>query len=71
MRRQSISVLVMATLFAITSSVFAGSIVAWGDNTLGQGNVPIGDDFVAIAAGTSVNIALRADGSLITELLQN
>ena len=41
-----------------------GSIVAWGDNDLGQCDVPSGSDFVAVAAGVGHSLALREDGSL-------
>ena len=30
-----------------------GSLVGWGDNGYGQTNVPAGNDFVAIAAGSA------------------
>ncbi|MDM8005952.1 MAG: thrombospondin type 3 repeat-containing protein [Phycisphaerae bacterium] len=40
-------------------------IVAWGDNYYGQLNVPAGEDFVAVSAGTYHSVALRADGSLV------
>jgi hypothetical protein len=41
----------------------AGKLVAWGANELGETEVPDGD-FVAIAAGESYSLAVRADGSL-------
>ena len=42
-----------------------GSIVAWGDNTYGQIDVPAGNDFVAIDAGQLHSLALKADGSIV------
>ena len=40
-----------------------GTVVAWGDNTLGQTNIPPGlNDVVAIAAGGFHNLALRNNG---------
>jgi len=46
---------------------FAGFIVAWGDNSYGQTNVPAGNDFVAIAAGRgdSLAIVVPAPGALV------
>jgi hypothetical protein len=43
-----------------------GSIVAWGDNQLGQCNVPAPNtNFVAIAGGGSHGLGLKADGSIV------
>ena len=43
-----------------------GTIVAWGDNSLGQGVVPAGlSAVVEIAAGAYHNLALNSDGSLV------
>jgi len=39
-------------------------IVAWGNNTYNQTNVPLGNDFLQIDAGMYHIIALRSDGSL-------
>jgi alpha-tubulin suppressor-like RCC1 family protein len=48
-------------------SVFAGNyVVAWGDNTYGQTNVPAAATNVqAIAAGDGFSLALRSDGTVI------
>ncbi|MCK4658282.1 MAG: hypothetical protein KAV82_02065, partial [Phycisphaerae bacterium] len=43
----------------------AGSIVAWGDNSYGQCDVPAGDDFVDITAGCLFSLAIRSDGSVV------
>ena len=43
-----------------------GTVVAWGDNSQGQTNVPIGlTNIVAIRTGTSHSLALRADGTVV------
>jgi alpha-tubulin suppressor-like RCC1 family protein len=42
-----------------------GTVVAWGDNTYGQTNVPANlNDVIAIAAGATHALALRADGTV-------
>ena len=44
-----------------------GSLVAWGFDGTGQvSGTPTGSDFVAVAAGTYHNVALRSDGSLVS-----
>ena len=58
------SILVTAAILT-TASAFAGTIVAWGDNSYGQCDVPAGDDFIAISAYGLHNLALRSDGSLV------
>ena len=63
--KRSVLVLVVVFLFAFPCSTFAGMIEAWGLNTSGELDVPIGSDFTAIAAGDNHNLALRADGSLV------
>ncbi len=42
-----------------------GYIVGWGDDSTGQIDVPVGDDYVAVAAGRYHSLAIRADGSLV------
>ena len=42
-----------------------GYIIGWGLNTDGQASAPAGNDFVAIAAGYTHNLALKADGSIV------
>jgi hypothetical protein len=42
-----------------------GSLVGWGDNDHGQIDVPSGNDYVAVAAGSDHSLALRADGSIV------
>ena len=42
------------------------TVVAWGDNSSGQTNVPAGlNNVVAVAAGWDHNLALRADGTVV------
>ena len=44
-----------------------GSVIAWGDNTFGQCNVPAAalSGVVAIAAGSLHSLALKADGTVV------
>lgn len=45
----------------------AGTVTAWGGNTAGQTNVPVGLSGVrSIAAGTYHSLALKNDGTLVT-----
>jgi alpha-tubulin suppressor-like RCC1 family protein len=44
-----------------------GTVVAWGNNSNGQTNVPASaTNIVAVAAGGTFSLALRADGTLLT-----
>ena len=43
-----------------------GPVFAWGDNSVGQTNVPANlGEVVAIAAGSMHSLALRSDGSVV------
>jgi alpha-tubulin suppressor-like RCC1 family protein len=43
-----------------------GSIVAWGENEMGQCDVPEpNSDFIAVAAGGERSLGLKADGSIV------
>lgn len=43
-----------------------GTVVAWGDNSHGQTNIPAGlSDVVLIAAGAYHSLALKADGTVV------
>ncbi|HRJ08826.1 MAG TPA: choice-of-anchor D domain-containing protein [Prosthecobacter sp.] len=45
----------------------SGMVVAWGNNSSGQTNVPAGlNDVTAIAAGNAHTVALKADGTLLS-----
>ena len=59
-----IALLVLATFTAL-SGLSAKNVVAWGTNTDGQTNVPPGLDAIAVAAGASHSLALRADGTVV------
>jgi len=41
-----------------------GKLRGWGDDTLGQIDLPIGSNFVAIACGRLHSLALRSDGTV-------
>ena len=46
-----------------------GTTVGWGSNTYGQCNVPSPNSgFVAIAAGSSYSLGLKANGSIVAWL---
>ena len=64
----SLALLLVITLFASAPRAWAqaGTMVAWGDNRVGQGSVPSGiSDIIAIAAGEWHNLALKSDGKVI------
>lgn len=54
---------------AVTSqdaSLFVNRVAAWGDNTYGQTNTPIGlTNVMAIASGNYHSLALNADGTVV------
>jgi alpha-tubulin suppressor-like RCC1 family protein len=54
-------------LAAACSSTSAGNhIVAWGDNTFGETNVPVaGTNVQAVAAGSGFSLALKNDGTVV------
>ena len=57
-------ILTLHLLSPLMSSGAAGAVVAWGDNTYGQTNVPPDlTNAVAVAAGNSQSLALRQDGT--------
>ncbi len=41
------------------------TVIAWGDNTYGETNVPLGlSNVISVAAGSSHSVALRSDGTV-------
>ena len=64
----SMAGLAIVYCLCMTQSVFAGSVVAWGANWNGETIPPEGNDFVAIAAGESNSLALKSDGSIVSNI---
>lgn len=52
-------------VFAPLDSQAGGRIVGWGDDSFDQAAAPGGNDYVAIAAGGTHSLALKADGSIV------
>jgi len=51
--------------FCVGQSAFAGSIIAWGDNSVGKCNVPEPNSgFIAVAAGWNHSLGLKEYGSI-------
>jgi hypothetical protein len=42
-----------------------GTLVAWGDNSFGETDVPAGNNYVAIACGAAHNLALQSNGLVV------
>jgi hypothetical protein len=60
----SVALLLQASL--LPAQAPTGSIVAWGDSSFGQYNVPAPNtDFVAIAAGFGHSLGLKSDGTIV------
>lgn len=59
--------LVSLLLFELLSfPVSAATVVAWGNNSFGQTNIPAGlTDAIAIAAGAQQSLALRPNGTIL------
>ena len=54
------------TSFPLSTPARAGSVVAWGNNSYGQTNVPPGlTNVVAVAGGEYHTVALKQDGTVI------
>ena len=71
MKRSMLKLRRLASVLAIYIVVLSGSpsdatiVVAWGDNTHGQTNVPvIGTDVVAVGAGSFYEVVLQSDGTV-------
>lgn len=65
MSKQATVLTLGVCLHILTSSLFAGQLVAWGRNEFNECNIPTGNDFVAVQGGTVHGIALRTDGSIV------
>jgi uncharacterized delta-60 repeat protein len=58
-------ILLANLLCPVTNFGAAGTVIAWGDNTSGQTNVPPDlTNAVAVAAGASQSLAIRQDGTV-------
>ena len=57
--------LIAVCFLCLVQSALAGSIVGWGHNYDGQATPPVGNDFVAIAAGGEHSLALKSNGSIV------
>lgn len=56
----------ISALAAFTQSAFAQQVLAWGNNTFGQTNVPpSATNAIAVAGGGRHSVALLSDGSVI------
>jgi len=67
-RRSSILALGVALVFLGGSASAQSQIVAWGDNSFGQCNVPVlpsGLSYVQVSAGMYHTVARRSDGTLV------
>jgi len=53
------------TFLWLCQPIFAGEIIAWGNNCYGQCDAPSGNNFVAIAGGGYHSLALKSDGSIV------
>ena len=60
-----IPILILLGLIA-TGKINAQEVIAWGDNSQGQTNVPpSATNIIAVAAGFSHSLALRSDGTVL------
>ena len=60
-------VILLNLLCPATSAAAADTVIAWGDDTSGQTNVPPDlTNAVAVAAGGSQSLAIRQDGTVCT-----
>jgi uncharacterized repeat protein (TIGR02543 family) len=63
---RSMIIIGMFFLHTIAAAGWSGELVAWGRDLYGRViNTPVGNDFVAVAAGPYHNVALKSDGSLV------
>ena len=59
-------ILVFCILTISPSALFAGSIVAWGENSYGETTPPAESNFIVIAAGDGDSFAIKSDGSIVS-----
>ena len=58
---------VCACLFFAGENICGQNVIAWGNNSAGQTNVPASaTNVIAVAAGSSHSLALRDDGTVIS-----
>jgi alpha-tubulin suppressor-like RCC1 family protein len=64
--RVLVSFVLVAILGVATAEAQVGGIVAWGDNSYGQCDVPSPNaNFVSVAAGNWFSVGLKAGGSIV------
>ena len=68
MKRTILTIVLALLTFGslLSQAAQTGSIIAWGDNSDGQCNVPDPNGFIAIAAGYDHSLGLKVDGSVAT-----
>ena len=62
------SILVLVILCFSASSVQAvgpGEVYGWGRDDYGQATPPVGEDYIALAAGELHSLVLKSDGSIV------
>src|SRR5262245_10893424 len=64
---RDLATLILFAAMAGTVMAQSGSVIAWGDNSFGQTNLPPGlTNIVALAAGANHSLALRNDGAVLS-----
>ncbi|HWQ90776.1 MAG TPA: hypothetical protein VN673_03825 [Clostridia bacterium] len=60
-------ILTLTCIASLIPNCLAQTVVTWGSNNYGQGIVPASaTNVVAVSAGSTYNLALRADGTVVT-----
>ena len=66
LRMHDLMVVALAASTCFALPAWSGQLVAWGSDSAGQvSDVPVGADYVAIAAGDAFGLALTSDGSVV------